>query len=105
MPVSHQVVAADDVRLALQRVLASETFSRSPQLSRLLKYLCESLLSHGADRIAKYAIGTEALERPPDFDPAEEAAVRVEMHRLRRRPPQRIGTDRILGDPVGSVGK
>jgi len=85
MPVSHQVVAADDVRLALQRVLASETFSRSPQLSRLLKYLCESLLSHGADRIAEYAIGTEALGRPADFDPADDAAVRVEMHRLRRR--------------------
>ena len=85
MPVSHQAVGAEDVRLALQRVLASETFTRSPQLSRLLKYLCDSLLSHGADRIAEYAIGTEALGRPPDFDPGEDAAVRVEMHRLRRR--------------------
>src|SRR5450432_1672471 len=85
MPVSHQVVGGDEVRLALQRVRASETFSRSPQLSRLLKYLCDSLLSHGADRIAEYAVGTEALGRPADFDPAEDAAVRVEMHRLRRR--------------------
>jgi Malectin domain len=85
MPVSHQVVGGDEVRIALQRVLASETFSRSSQLSRLLKYLCDSLLSHGADRIAEYAIGTEALGRPPDFDPGEDAAVRVEMHRLRRR--------------------
>jgi hypothetical protein len=85
MAVSHQVVSEDEVRLALRSVLASETFSRSSQLSRLLKYLCDSLLSHGADRIAEYAIGTEALGRPPDFDPAEDAAVRVEMHRLRRR--------------------
>jgi Malectin domain len=85
MPVSHQVVGADEVRLALQRILASEMFCRSSQLSRLLKYLCDSLLSHGADRIAEYAIGTEAMGRPPDFDPAEDAAVRVEMHRLRRR--------------------
>jgi hypothetical protein len=54
-------------------------------LSRLLQYLCDSLLSHGADRIAEYAIGTEALGRPADFDPAEDASVRVEMHRLRRR--------------------
>jgi hypothetical protein len=79
------VVAAEEVRLTLQKVLASETFSRSPQLSRLLRYLCDSLLSHGEDRIAEYSIGTEALGRGPDFDPTEDAAVRVEMHRLRRR--------------------
>jgi hypothetical protein len=85
MPVSHQVVGVDEVRLALQRVCASETFTRSQQLSRLLKYLCDSLLAHSADRISEYAIGTEALGRPPDFDPSQDAAVRVEMHRLRRR--------------------
>lgn len=85
MPVSHHAVGEDDIRLALQTILASDTFARSQQLSRLLKYLCDWLLAHGADRIAEYAIGTEALGRPPDFDPAEDAAVRVEIHRLRRR--------------------
>jgi len=85
MPVSHHVVGEEEVRVALQTVLASETFTRSQQLSRLLKYLCESLLAHGADRISEYAIGTEALGRPSDFDPTQDAAVRVEMHRLRRR--------------------
>jgi hypothetical protein len=85
MPVEHQVVAEDEIRLALQTILASETFTRSQQLSRLLKYLCDSLIAHGADRIAEYAIGTEALGRPSDFDPNQDAAVRVEMHRLRRR--------------------
>src|SRR6266852_3700199 len=85
MPVEHQVVAGEEIRLALQTILASETFTRSQQLSRLLKYLCDSLIAHGADRIAEYAIGTEALGRPADFDPNQDAAVRVEMHRLRRR--------------------
>jgi hypothetical protein len=85
MPVSHHVVGAEEVRVALQAILASETFTRSQQLSRLLKYLCDSLLTHGADRISEYAIGTEALGRPADFDPTQDAAVRVEMHRLRRR--------------------
>ncbi len=85
MLVSHQVVAEDEVRLAVQTVLSSQTFSRSQQLSRLLKYLCDSLLAHGADRIAEYSIGVEALGRAADFDPTQDAAVRVEMHRLRRR--------------------
>jgi hypothetical protein len=85
MPVEHQVVAADEIRVTLHTILASETFTRSQQLSRLLKYLCDSLIAHGADRIAEYAIGTEALGRPADFDPNQDAAVRVEMHRLRRR--------------------
>src|SRR5947199_9817236 len=85
MPVSNPVVSEEDVRLALRTILASDTFGRSQQLSRLLKYLCDSLLAHGADRIAEYAIGTEALGRPADFDPTQDAAVRVEMHRLRRR--------------------
>jgi hypothetical protein len=86
MPVSHHVVVdAQEVRVALHAILTSETFIRSQQLSRLLKYLCDSSLAHGADRISEYAIGTEALGRPPDFDPSQDAAVRVEMHRLRRR--------------------
>ncbi len=85
MAVSHQVVGGDEVRSALHTVLASETFTRSQQLSRLLKYLCDSLLANGPDYIAEYTIGTEALGRPADFDPTQDAAVRVEMHRLRRR--------------------
>src|SRR5260370_10006319 len=85
MPVEHQVVAEDEIRLALQTILASESVTWSQQLSRLLKYLCDSLIAHGADRIAEYTIGTEALGRPSDFDPNQDAAVRVEMLRLRRR--------------------
>ncbi len=82
---AHQVVGEDEIRLALEGVLTSQTFSRSQQLSRLLKYLCDSLLAHGADRLAEYSIGVEALGRAADFDPTQDAAVRVEMHRLRRR--------------------
>ncbi len=85
MAVSHHVVGEDDVRQALRQVLASETFTRSQQLSKLLRYLCDSLIAHGSDHIAEYTIGTEALGRPVDFDPTQDAVVRVEMHRLRRR--------------------
>lgn len=102
MPVSHHVVCAEEIRVALQAILASETFTRSQQLSRLLKYLCDALLAPGADRISGYAIGTEALGRPPDFDPAQDAAVRVEMHRLRRRLREYYETEGA-SDPVRIV--
>ncbi len=85
MAVSHHVVGGDEIRAALHTILASETFTRSQQLSRLLKYLCDSLLANGPDYIAEYTIGTEALGRPADFDPNQDSVVRVEMHRLRRR--------------------
>ena len=85
MGVAPVVISEDEVRSALRAVLASNTFSRSQQLSRLLKYLCDSLLTHGPDYLAEYTIGTEALGRAADFDPTQDAAVRVEMHRLRRR--------------------
>src|SRR5690242_3744672 len=85
MPVSHPVVSAEEIRAALHTVLASETFTRSQQLSRVLKYLCDTLIAHGPERISEYAIGTDALGRSSDFDPTQDAAVRVEIHRLRRR--------------------
>lgn len=84
MPVSHQV-GEDELRLELHTIVTSETFGRSQQLSRLLTFLCESLIAHRTDHMTEYAIGTEALGRPTDFDPTQDAAVRVEMHRLRRR--------------------
>lgn len=85
MSLTQRAVADDEVRSALGAVLASHAFTRSQQLSRLLKYLCDAVLAPGGDQISEYAIGTEALGRPSDFDPTQDAAGRVEMHRLRRR--------------------
>src|SRR5690349_2769963 len=85
MLVSHPVVRDEEIRLAVQSIVASETFNRSQQLCRLLRYLCDAAIVGNADRLSEHAIGTDALGRSADFDPAEDAAVRVEMHRLRRR--------------------
>lgn len=85
MFVLHHGVREEEVRLELQTIISSETFARSQQLSRLLRYLCDALLSGDIERLSEYAIGTEALGRSADFDPTQDAAVRVEMYRLRRR--------------------
>lgn len=66
-------------------VLESGILDRSPNLRKLLTFLCErSWGGHGGE-LKEYTIATEALGRPPDFDPKKDSIVRVEMHRLRRK--------------------
>jgi hypothetical protein len=70
---------AEEVRT----VLSSETFTSSPSLTRLLKYLCSNHFSANRSVLNEYRIGVEALGRPVDFDPSKNSSVRVEIHRLR----------------------
>ncbi len=69
----------------IQAVLASQTFSSSPNLTRLLKYLCSNHFSENRSVLNEYRIGVEALGRPVDFDPSKNSSVRVEVHRLRSK--------------------
>jgi hypothetical protein len=52
---------------------------------RLLEYLSEKHFLGQADQVNEYAIATEVLGRPADFDPATDAISRVEIHRLRKK--------------------
>jgi hypothetical protein len=70
-------------RSELDRVLASQSFAKSPNLSRLLKYLCEKCLEGATEDLNEYSIAVDALGRTADFDPGISSIVRVETHRLR----------------------
>jgi hypothetical protein len=72
-------------RAEVEAVLASERFSRSPRLAKLLVYLCHKYFEGEADQIKEYNIATEVLGRPAEFDPSQDAIVRVEAHRLRKK--------------------
>jgi hypothetical protein len=69
----------------VQAVLASQAFSKSPNLAKLLNYLCNRYFSGSVEGLNEYRIGVEALGRPTNFDPATNSIVRVEIHRLRER--------------------
>lgn len=69
----------------MQAVLASQAFSKSPNLAKLLNYLCNRYFSGNVEGLNEYRIGVEALGRPANFDPATNSIVRVEIHRLRER--------------------
>ena len=71
------------IRVQLERVLTSPQFRDAERRRRLLKYLVEKALA--GDPIKEYAIGLDVFDKPADFDPQLDPAVRVEMGRLRSR--------------------
>src|SRR5690348_12395938 len=78
-------VQPHQIESELQSVLNSKTFTKTPNLARLLQYVCvKSFEGHACD-LKEYNIGVEALGRPPDFDPASSSIVRVEFFRLREK--------------------
>ncbi len=83
----------EDAKAELDSVLGSGLFVRSPQLSRLLEYLCTKYLEGGTEEVREYQIGVEVLGRPSTFDPAEDAGARVEAYRLRKRLKEFYETD------------
>ena len=73
-----------EVRAAVDRMIASEPFSRSPQLGTFLRFVVEAALRGKSSRIKAYTIGVEVLRRDVRFDPQLDPIVRVEGTRLRR---------------------
>lgn len=72
-------------RAELSAVLASDAFRRAPKLSRLLQYLCDKQLDGKASEITEYGIALDVLGRDAQFDPQQDAVVRVDLYHLRKR--------------------
>jgi len=85
----------DQIRAQVERMIASDEFSRSPQLGAFLRFVVEAVLDGKADRIKAYTIGVEVLRRDTKFDPQIDPIVRVEATRLRRT------IDRYYAGPGG----
>jgi hypothetical protein len=78
-------VPIDEKRQALDRVLASRTFSRAERLRAFLRYVCEAEFEGRAQQINEYALGVSVLGRPVDYSPAEDASVRTRAYELRNK--------------------
>ncbi|MFB3921776.1 MAG: malectin domain-containing carbohydrate-binding protein [Terriglobia bacterium] len=97
-----QGVSHEEEKAALEAVLASQIFSKSQSLARLLSYICGKYFDGRACDLKEYNIGVEALGRPPDFDPTSNSVVRVELHRLRDKLKKYYETEGVR-DPVAVV--
>src|SRR5581483_2999868 len=73
------------VRAALERILASEGFTGSAQLSRFLRHIVEESLSGAESDLKESVIGVKVFNRGLAYDPKADPIVRVEARRLRAR--------------------
>ena len=76
---------AERERAEVDSALGSAIFLRSPRLACLLKYVCDKYFAGETEQIKEYNIAVDVLDRPPSFDPSEDAIARVEVHRLRKK--------------------
>lgn len=95
----HQAVAAEAVRVELDRVLASRGFANAGRLSRLLRHVVEKTLAGEGDQLKEYSVGMEVFDRDEKYDPRVDSIVRVEAGRLRSRLEEYYGADGA-GDAV-----
>ncbi len=73
------------ILLWLNKLLASHIFVTSHKHQKFLRYLVEHTLDGKAERLKGYSIAVDALGRTADFDPNQDAIVRVEAYRLRAK--------------------
>ena len=74
-----------DIKEALSAVLDSKAFRQSPQLGRLLQYMCSKALLDAPEQITEYTIAVDVFGKPQGFKESNDSSVRVEVYRLRKR--------------------
>lgn len=69
----------------VERILQSEIFRNSEGLRRLLRFLAEKTAAGEGDRLKEYTIGVDGLGKPATYDTSHDAAVRIQVGRLRQK--------------------
>src|SRR5260370_9583506 len=65
-------------------MLQRRHFSKAKKKSRFLEFGCEQALLGNADKLSEYVIGVDIYERGSEFNPQEDAIVRVQAHEIRK---------------------
>ncbi len=78
--------SADEVKIALMKVLLSSDFSRAQRMRELLRFLVEQKLAGSQRETHEYAVGIEVFKRnPATYNTCNDPIVRVQVGRLRDR--------------------
>lgn len=72
------------IRAQVDRILRSEAFRKSAILSRFLQHVVEENLAGNSMQLKEYSIALTVLGRKTDFNPQNDAIVRIHAGRLRR---------------------
>jgi serine/threonine-protein kinase len=74
-----------EVLAALQAVVSSAAFGKTPRPARFLRHLVETTLRGERHLLKESVLGTDVFERPASWDPRLDPIVRQEAARLRHR--------------------
>ena len=77
--------SADEIRLQLDRLVASSGFANADRMSGFLRYVVERALAGESDQVKEYVIGVAVFGRDDQYDPRLDSIVRVEARRLRTK--------------------
>jgi TolB-like protein len=77
--------SADEIRLQLDRVLASGVFANADRMSGFLRYVVDRALAGEGDQVKEYVVGVAVFGRTEAYDPRLDSIVRVEARRLRSK--------------------
>ena len=72
-------------REEVERILASDTFTKAPRLCLFLTYVCENSLQGRLDDLTEQQIGIHVFQRSPGFNSGEDTIVRGTARHLRSR--------------------
>jgi hypothetical protein len=75
----------EQVKTALDMVLASQGFKRSERHARFLRFVCEATLSGEAAQLNEYLIAHRVFDRGADYSPGEDSVVRRQAFTLRQK--------------------
>lgn len=78
-------VSEDSIRKVLHRILASHEFRASKRSQDFLRYVVDHALTGQSDRLKERTIGIEVFGRSTDYDPSDDATVRVKAGEVRKR--------------------
>lgn len=77
------MVDSKEVNAALERILATPAFVRSPRLAHFLRFAVEQRLAGRADSPKEFEVGVQVFGRPADYDCRIDPVVRVQARLLR----------------------
>ncbi|MGZ5135937.1 MAG: hypothetical protein ACXWCG_12340 [Flavitalea sp.] len=74
----------EDINFQVQQILGSPAFRNSPTLTKFLTYIISEKLFEREQHLKEYNIAISVLNRSRDFNPQDDAVVRIHAGRLRR---------------------
>jgi TolB-like protein/Flp pilus assembly protein TadD len=84
-PCLRPEVGAESVQAALKKVLACESFAKSPKHRYFLEFIVGEVLAGRESGLKEYTVGVEVFGRPESFDSRDDPIVRVTASRVRAK--------------------